>query len=130
MRPPAYIFRSPPHSLTQHTQHTHTHTHTHTQTSTVACGELSIVVMTENNSFLIWAHRPVIRSPLTEVLMQSEDKDTVPELSSPKAAARPWRSGSLVNETLDVVGFGGSGLIPVDANSFHLPGSGGHVDSG
>ena len=63
--------------------------------------------------------------------MRSEGKDTVPESLSPEAAARPWRSGSLVNETSDGEGgFGGSGQIPVDANSSHLPGSGGHLDSG
>ena len=39
----------------------------------VTCSELSTVVTTDDNSFLIWGSRPVIKSPLTEILAQVEE---------------------------------------------------------
>ena len=88
--------------------------------------------MTENNSFLIWGSRPVIRSPLTDILMQLEDKDAVPDVTSPEVVARQQRSGSMVNEVQDGEGFDGGGKnvqISVDVDTPNLPGSSGHIDS-
>ena len=59
----------------------------------VTCSELSTIVTTDDNSFLIWGSRPVIKSPLTEILAQVEeppgDSSTDPQLlKSPEGTKR------------------------------------------
>ena len=49
------------------------HTHTHSQLQMVTSSELCTLITTQDNSFLVWGSRPVIKSPLVEILEQGED---------------------------------------------------------
>ena len=58
--------------------HTHSLTLTHQM---VTSSELCTIVTTDDNSFLVWGSRPVIKSPIIEVLEHSNTPKKIPPLN-------------------------------------------------
>ena len=73
---------------------------------TVTCTELASIVTTEDNSFLVWGSRPIIRSPLTRFLNQhiTSRSSTISDskTKSSDGGSRKERSSSLRREESDV----------------------------
>ena len=75
---------------------------------TVTCTELASIVTTEDNSFLVWGSRPIIRSPLARFLNQhsgSRDRSSTTgdsKTRSSDSGSQKERSNSLRRQESDV----------------------------
>lgn len=71
----------------------------------MTCTELASIVTTEDNSFLVWGSRPIIRSPLLKLLTQHTSRSSFASESRTKSsetASQKERSNSLQREESDV----------------------------